>query len=230
MRYAPFVCVRRAEWPAIVAVVLCVACGTNDPEIPPGLLDAISRSGTGAGEYPSGPYGAAVGDVVRNLCFDGWRNPSEAAFDPARFERLCFADFYDPEGAKGIRVLLVNTAAVWCLACKQEWCGTGSRRSLSEETSERFDRGFRTMGLLFEDASSNRAKPLHVAAWTEACEVTVPFGLDADFAMDTYADATVQPFNMVIRTSDMTIAAQKSGDQPADLFAEIDALLDAATR
>lgn len=216
---------RPASWSAVALATLTAACGTNDPEIPPDLLDAIRASGGQSGSYPTGPYGTTPGDVVRNLCFDGWRDPVAAGFDPSRFERLCFGDFHDPDGSEGIRVLLVNTAALWCLACKQEWCGTGSRESLTEETRRREARGLRTLGLLFEDAEGNRAKESHAASWTEACEVSIPFGLDADFAMDAYADADIQPFNMVIDASDMTIVAQKSGDQPGDLFAVIDSRL-----
>ena len=44
---------------------------------------------------------------------------------------ICFADFYEPDTNEP-RLLLVNTAALWCSACQVEYGGSGARASLDE--------------------------------------------------------------------------------------------------
>ena len=218
MLYDSPMLLRLASTGAMLALV--AGCGSNEPDLPPDLLDAIAANGSGGGNFPTGA------NVVRNFCFEGWNDPLAAGFDTDSFEQICFSDFYDPDGAKGINVLLVNTAAIWCTACKIEWGGSGSRKSLSEEATERESRGFRVLGLLFEDAENNRAEPEDVALWAETFDVEIPFAMDADFQMGLYADQTIQPFNMVLDAQTMEIVAEVNGDQPSVLFAEVDALLD----
>jgi hypothetical protein len=205
---------------ALALAVGALAPACNEPEIPPELLEAIERSASGT-PWP-GPYGTRVGDVTEERCFEGWRDPAAAGYDPARFERICFSDWWDP-GARG--ALLVNTAAVWCTACRQEWCGTGARESLSAQVAARAGRGLAALGLLFENARGDRASESDLRGWAAACEVTIPFGLDADFVMGAYADKSVQPFNMVLDRRTMKIVEQVNGDQPDLLFAAIDGLL-----
>src|SRR6185312_5719025 len=135
---------------------LLVACGSNSADVPENLLDAIENQGNG-GDYPAGPYGTGVGDVTQELCWDAWEDPKAANYDPARFQQICLSDFHaDPDA----RLLLVNSSAIWCVACRSEYGGsTGpkGRPSLSQHLADYRDRGFRILGTMFQDAASQPA-------------------------------------------------------------------------
>jgi hypothetical protein len=200
-----------------------LACGSHaDDEIPEELLDAIRDGNLGNDEdYPEGPTGSESGDLAPNVCVEGWRNPKAEEFEQAEMEQLCFSDFWDPERTSH-RLLLVNTAAIWCSACQVEYQGTGSRPSLSEEVEARREAGLRVMGTLFQDASLNPAQPEHGVEWARAFDVDFPFGIDPEFRMGAFANADVQPFNLVIDTETMQILFEIQGDNPDELWPAID--------
>lgn len=187
-------------------------CGTGTPEIPPELLEQPDSS---TGGYPSGPYGLQAG-VLENLTFSGWRDPVAAGFDAARLETLAFADFYDPAGASGARLLLVNTAAVWCLACKVE------HEELPALVAARRAAGLRAISLLFQDASGNPATPDNLAGWGETFGTSFPLALDADFLMEPYAGSNAQPLNLFIDPRTMSILRYWYGDQRSEIWPWVD--------
>lgn len=211
---------RSGLWLAVVFT----ACGTrSNDEIPPALLDAIAQRGDSAAAYPEGPYGGKLGDIAPDVCIRGWHHPREADYDPERLERICLSDFWDPE-AREHQLLLVNTSAIWCSACRVEYGGSGNRPSLSRHLSER--RGLRLLGALFQDAAFEPADEADAVAWARTYAVDFSFGLDAPFVMGAFADAEVQPFNMVIDTRSMRIVLQVDGDEPTTLWPAIDSLLE----
>ncbi len=209
-----------------LVVAVCSACGSrSSDDIPPGLLEAIAKGAVdGTGEYPEGPYGGELGDVAPNVCVEGWRDPSAEAYDADAMETVCFADFWHPE-ATSASLLLVNTSAIWCLACQAEYGGSGSRPSLSAEASARADRGLELLGVLFQDSQFEPADSSDGVTWAKSFSVDFPFGVDAPFAMGAFADPQLQPFNMVLDTTDMRIVLRVEGDEPDTLWPAIDSLL-----
>ncbi len=209
-----------------MALVLCASgCGAKDnDEIPEELLTAIA-AGQGSGDdYPAGPYGSEIGDVAVNVCIRAWTNPKATNYDAAQLESLCFSDFYDPQGAEHA-LLLVNTSAIWCTACRSEYGGSASRPALSEEVAERYERGLRVLGVLFQGAQRDPATEAEAQLWAESFEVDFAFGLDAPFAMGAFADPQKQPFNMLLDTSTMEIVLVVEEDDPLTLWPAIDSLL-----
>ncbi len=193
-------------------ILLLAGCGNNGPNIPPELRELID------------PGAFSSGATVDNLCFSGWRSPRAAGFDPKAFdaEPVCFDDFFsDPDA----RVLMVNTAAIWCEACEVEWGGTGSQPKLEDEVQKREADGLRLLGTLFQDADRQPATRDNLAAWARTFDIAAPFVLDPDFRMGVFADPLLQPFNMIIDTRTRTVITQTNGNQPAILFAEIDRAL-----
>lgn len=204
--------------------VLALGCGTNRPDIPDHLLQ--SGSGGGPANYPAGPYGKDVGDVVENFTFtSGWLNPVAANHDPAQFAPISFADFHDPAGTQA-ELILLNTAAVWCVACKIEHGGSSSSKNLNEHFDELSPKGLRLLSLLFQDAKGDPATAAHLVSWTQAYETRFPMALDPEYQMGRFGPANQAPLNILVDARTMKIMAATSGD-PSTLWPQIEAELDA---
>ena len=209
-------------------VAATAACGSGGPELPPELLVAIAqaRPVASASDYPLPPYGAEPGDTLENACFkEAWLNPVAAKFDPAQLEEVCFSRFYNPSGKSSPRVLLISTGALWCSACRAEWGGSQSAPSLLQVHDELGPQGLAVLGLFFQDAAGNPASVQAIQTWAKLFEVDVPFGRDPDFVMGKYARESVQPFNMLVDTTNMQILARFEGDQSELIFSTIRAKL-----
>jgi hypothetical protein len=215
----------------VLALVLgCVACGTNRPDIPPELLQ--NGSGGGTANYPAGPYAVNfktdVGKPVDNLTFaKGWLDPVAANQDVAALVAIAFADFYDPDGTKGNELLLLNTAAIWCSACKAEHGGTGNVPSLAERYTEFSSRGLVIFSLLFEDAQNNPAQPSNLATWAQSFDTNFPFALDPEYQMLVFGSPkTNAPLNVVVDLRNMQLLAGWTGDHPELIWPFIEQELD----
>jgi hypothetical protein len=57
--------------------------------------------------YPAGPYGRAVGSVIANFTWEGYRDGT------GEWTKLSFLDYYDPDGKKGINAIKIGGAALW---------------------------------------------------------------------------------------------------------------------
>jgi hypothetical protein len=206
---------------ALVALALCAAaCGSNRSDVPPELVDAINGSER-AGPYPGGPYGTAEGDTLPDFCLEGWTDPAAAGYDTERLAPICMHDFHEDGGA---RLLLVNSSAVWCTACRAEYGGGASRPDLSERLDERRGRGLRLLGTLFESNGPEPASPAEAAAWAEAYSLDFPFALDSEYALGS---SSIAPTNRVVDVETMKVLLSVDGDEPALLFGYIDGILDA---
>ncbi len=206
---------------ALIATSALVGCGSNEASVPPALLEAIAKQGGAAG-YPAGPYGGQVGDTIQNLCFEGWRDPGAAGYAPARLEKICLQDFHDDADAK---LLLVESCAIWCGACKAEYGGSASRPSLAAQLAAREGRGFRILGSLFQNGNSAPATDADLATWARTFSLRFPFVLDDTHALSLFTSPDVAPFNMLVDTRTMKIVLELDGDEPAVLFGKVDDFL-----
>ena len=174
-----------------------LGCGTNRPEIP----DELKHAGNA--------YGSEEGDTVQNFCFLGFRDPSAGG---SELGTVCFYDYHDPNVTKGYALLIVNTAAVWCQACKVE------HSTLPDRYRALAPRGLALLSALFEDSDSNPAEPEHLNAWIGAFDVNFPMVLDPEYQMGTYASRETAPLNLVIDARTMVILKKEIGDHPAVLW------------
>lgn len=215
---------KRALW---MIGLLALGCGTNRPDIPQELLEFEGGTGATGGNYPSGPYGSTPGEVAPNLTFtQGWLDPKAAGYDPATLAPIAFSDFYDPTGTT-YEILLVNTSATWCSACKIEHGGSGQSPSLNAHMAELGPKGLVILSLLFEDASNNDAEPNDLVDWTKSFETEFPMALDPEYQMKTFQpNKSLAPFNMVIDARTMTILETYVGDQAAQIWPFIEQKLD----
>lgn len=64
--------------------------------------------------YPAGPYGLNALQIINDITFMGFRDGG----DP--FTQLSLSDYYDPDGAKGIKALYITFGWNGCGACIEE--------------------------------------------------------------------------------------------------------------
>jgi len=196
---------------------LCLlACGSNTPTIPPELL---ASGGCASPDYPDGPFGSEEGDTLANACFKGFRNPSKVSHDQASLETIAFSDYYDPTGSKGFQLVLIDTSAVWCSACRTEHEG------LSAKNDAYSPKGLRIIGTLFEDINHDPATIKDLSNWVETFSSDYAMVLDPDYQLGAYASADTAPLNMVVNARTMKIEKKLLGDQPTVLWPFIDASL-----
>lgn len=210
----------------ILPAVALAACGTNNAGVSKELLDAVRdlnrASADDAGAYPSPPYGTKPGDVVQDLCFQGWLDPEKAGYDPTKLTKMCLSDYHADQS---VRLLLVESCAIWCVACKFEYGGSTDRPSLEKQLEARKSKGFRVMGTLFQNGSNGPAAPSDAAQWASVYSLTFPFAIDPDHQLGLFTSSNVAPFNLLIDTRTMKIVLALEGDEPAVLFGKVDEFL-----
>jgi len=210
------------------AIFTLAGCGSNHAEVPKELLDAVRalnqpRDGGPSGSaYPAPPYGTKPGSVVQDLCFQGWTDPAAADYDPTKLKQICLSDFHADPAA---RLLLIESCAIWCVACKFEYGGSGDRPSLAEQLEERESTGFRVFGTIFQNGASNPASPNDAAQWTSTYSLPFPFAVDDEHKIGLFSSPNVAPFNMLVDTRTMKIVLSLEGDEPAVLFGKADQFL-----
>lgn len=203
---------------ALATSTALVGCGTNVPTIPPEYLVGGSENCVDAA-YPSGPYGNDTGNVLENICFpEGWMDPVADGFDTARLRKINLSDFYNPDGAREFKVLLLNSSALWCQACKVE------HRTLSEEFEKRRADGFVVVSGLYQNGEGEPAETADLVAWASKFESTYPMALDPQ---GDFGKGDTAPLNFVIDLQTMRILRIFIGDQAATMWGYIDQELEA---
>jgi hypothetical protein len=208
-----------SAWLSILACLTCLAlgaCGSNTPKIPPELL---ATGGCNSPEYPSGPFGTEEGDTLADACFQGFRNPAQGSRSESALQTIAFADYYDPTGSKGYQLILINTAAVWCSACRSEHEG------LPEKNRVYGPRGLRILSTLFQDARRDPASFRDLNNWIDTFSSDYAMVLDPDYQLGSFASAETAPLNLVVNARTMKIEMKLLGDQATVLWPFIDASL-----
>lgn len=189
----------------LLVVPLLVACGSNAPELPDELLG--ETSGCSAPDYPSEGVGTEPGNVTRNACFVGYRAPDRVAPSEQHREIVALSDYYDPAGTKGVKLLLLNTAAIWCSACVSE------HRTLPERQAELGPQGLVILSTLFQDAEREPASMADVERWIDKFKTNFPMVADPDLELGLYASPDSAPLNMLVDPRSMKILRKYVGDQ-----------------
>jgi AhpC/TSA family len=208
----------RAKLSALLLLPPLAGCGSNAPEIPPELL--ATSSGCGAPSYPSGPYGNQEGDVVENACFEGFRAPNLIEPSAERLETLAFSDSYDPQGTKGIALLLINTAAIWCGPCQRE------HEDLDQRAAMYAPQGFTILSTLFQDANHDPATEADLVNWVQTFDSNFPMAVDPAYQLERYALAQTAPLNLIVDPRSMTILRKFIGEQPTVMWPYIESELE----
>lgn len=221
----------------VLAGALALACSSSDPNqgadfdhgtggASSGTGGASSGGSGGAGTqtapYPDGPFGYKMGSIIGpDQTFEGWDNPVKAGFDANNFQKIHLSDFYDPDGSKGIKLIMLNVSARWCTVCQSEYL-----QMEQDGTAAKYKaKGVQFFGVIFEDLNQAPAKPDDLVKWTKAYQVSFPMVLDPSFWFGHFFTADATPMNLVIDASNMKIVGQVLGGDTTTLYNTIDSEL-----
>ncbi len=200
---------------ALAFALLGLGCGSSMK----GGGDDAGACATAA-QYPCGPYGATQGSVVADLMLSGRRddNMSGSPLDDA-VRDIHFGDYFRD---KNVKVLVVLTAAEWCGPCKME---QPSLVSLYGDYASASPGKVAFLESIVQDNAGNVAAQANVDTWTMAYKIPFDMAADPSQALAPYYNVSTFPMQMIIRTSDMTIAWQNNGLAGAQLKSQIDLVL-----
>jgi hypothetical protein len=193
---------------ALSAVV--VGCGSTGGVATAGNVDCQSDGAP----YPTGKCGYNKGQTIENLVFSGKTGGASA---PSQTVKL--ADLYDPNGAAGRRLLLVDVSALWCQACK------GEAAAMPQLESDYAGKGMVFMTVLAEGNSTSAATPTDVDTWINAYKLQSLVVNDPTLSTEAFFDRAQMPFNMLVDLRSMTIVWRGVGYDDAQLRAQLDAAL-----
>ena len=158
-------------------------------------------------QYPEGPYGTELGQVIKPLSF---LDPNGANYG--------LEDVYRDQFNQ---VLLVTTSAEWCTACIKE------QKTLNEIYDEYKDRGLEVMVTLFQDLNFEPATAELSERWRERYELDFPVVADPTdpslFA--PYYDISLTPMVMLVNVKTMEIIYLTQGFDEDQVRALIEANL-----
>ncbi len=209
-----------------IGTLAFLGCGDNSPEAPNSnggsggtssqdadvpdidLGDVDPGLETGGGNtlkpYPPSPYGYVAGTVIQNYKWLGWTNPAAVNYT-GDLEPIELADFYDPDGSKGIKAIFINASARWCSVCK------GEQKTIANQKAVYGPKGVVFLETLFEDLDQYPATPDDLAAWTKTYKIDWIAVVDPNNKLSPFFDTTATPMNMIIDAKTMTIASIVTG-------------------
>jgi hypothetical protein len=114
---------------------------------------------------------------------------------------------------------MVNTAAVWCSACRIE------HETLGDYARRLAPRGLVVLSALFQDQSGDPAGIDDLVAWADTFGTNFPFVLDPSYSFGAYASAETAPLNLIFDARSMTLLERFIGDQPGALWPFVEAEL-----
>jgi hypothetical protein len=158
-------------------VVTLIACAPHHDLPKAGAVDAEPIvDGAPNAAYPAGPYGFERDSVMTDAEFEGY-------FDgKAPWGKVAIHDYYDPDGAKGIRALLFVGAGRWCPICENV-----AKSLLPEMQTKYAARGLRIVHVLREWANpTDIATRERADEWRELFKITYDNVIDPKRASLTW--------------------------------------------
>jgi hypothetical protein len=157
-------------------------------------------------DYPPAPYGQTTGNTIKNHSF----------LDPAADKVVKLSDLYKHPDKK---LLVINSSAGWCSACKQEAIALkGVYDTYKTE-------GLEIWFTLFQDYEGNPATVAFWDKWMATMKPNYPTILDTEFQLGDYFKVESTPMNMMVDLATMKIVYLQVGYNEAALKSKIAELL-----
>ncbi len=180
----------------IGVVLVGTGCSSSAPSSAPSGSAADAGSSAAAATYPAGPYGSDVGSTITNFSFPSLSPPDFAA---GKAGTTKLGDFYDPTGAAGHKLLVVNMCSVWCLPCKDEFA------SLASKAGAYASKGVSIVSVLFENG---QVKPISIdeaSAYATERAATFPVAIDPQYQLTGLVRPVEIPAYVVVSARDMKV-------------------------
>src|SRR5262245_34077197 len=94
---------------SMLALLVLPACSSSEKAEPfDDGKGAVAAADLGAPRetYPVAPFGARAGATIENFKFLGWQTPKDINYDTTKLDHVSLGQFYDPDGVKGIKLLV----------------------------------------------------------------------------------------------------------------------------
>jgi hypothetical protein len=117
--------------------------------------------------YPAGPFGFWNGHTFPALAFDGYTDGSTT------WSKVDMRSYFDPDGSKEVRAVVVIVAAPWCAVCQQE-----ARWMPAEYLKSWKSRGARFITVLIEDVAHDASSQLVADQWRDAFSIPYAVAID----------------------------------------------------
>lgn len=199
--------------------LLFVGCGdSSDPTLPDGGSQSDATNvDYGDCEYPAGPYGTDVGDIIKNISFKAFadqnficKNPEDQVMDLSRTQTVSFQDLYCNKGCpeNKRKLLWLMVSAGWCQPCQMEVA----------ETQEQYEKGaippeVHIVNVLYQTDQGTPVTEDFAKLWAENSQfqLSFPVLLDPEYKMTAYFDQDAVPFNMLVDLSTMKVIFKITG-------------------
>jgi thiol-disulfide isomerase/thioredoxin len=193
-------------------VLLLAACSSSDND----ASKAITPDGgtPPAAGYPAGPYGTEVGGTVANFAFQGLSGPD---YDPAKPSTTKLSDFYDPSGAGGKKLLVINVCSVWCVACKFVY------ETIQSKAAEYRAKGVDFVAVLFEDSTFKPIGLPEASAYAKAQKAGFLVAIDPAYQLGGFLKPVEVPVSIVVSARDMKVLGSTGTiKEPDELWRFVD--------
>jgi hypothetical protein len=178
-------------------------------------IDTAVEDTTVVDGYPAGPYDKVAGAVFPPLTLDGYRDGTTA------WTKLSMKDYFDADGTKGIRGVVVIVAAQWCGVCQNEakWVPTAY-------TTNYKAKGARFLTALVQDLNHKPANQAVADSWREYYAIPYAVAIDPTLATLPKGMGTLSlPYMFVIDPRTMRIEKVYSAAQPPPTIPALDTVL-----
>ncbi len=220
----------------VLSIGLAIVGCSDRPSALPGGIDGIKNdpdaavdtarpdtavADTGAAEttvvdgYPAGPYDKVAGAVFPPVSLSGYRDGDAA------WTTLSMREYFDPDGSKGIRGVVVVVAAQWCGVCQNE-----AKWVPAAYTANYRAKGAKFITPLLQDLAHKPATRAVADQWREA--YAIPFAIAIDPELTTLPvgiGAVSLPYMFVIDPRTMRIEKVYSSYVAPPTIPALDAVL-----
>ena len=159
--------------------------------------------------YPAGPYGLNASQIISNMTFVGFRDGA------GPYTELSLSDYYDPDGAKGIKALYITFGWNGCGACLQE---AGNMNTWETDYS---GKGVRLLSALHGDLQNQptfQVTDSTAQDWINTYGITYDVVVDPTYQLNNGVKPTSDPHGWFVDTKTMQITEVYPGAPSTPLW------------
>jgi len=197
--------------PSVILLALS-SCSSSSGGTTNGGNGAACHPQAGA-SYPATGCGYNLGDVVDDYSWTG-----RLAGISSPVTTLNLHDYYNPDGSKQYRYMLITVSAFWCQACKDE------APQLAGVQTKYGPKGVFVMTDIAQKIDQSLADQGDVDAWINAYKMTTAVVTDSDFVLSAFFKPSQMPLDLIIDLKTMKIVQKAIGAALPSMTAYLDSV------